>query len=47
MEVLGEVLGLLIAQLGKQNPVLKGCAYMQVSKFYVPWVLPHSVVAAP
>lgn len=30
VEVLGQVLCLLIAQLGKQNPVLKGCAYMQL-----------------
>ena len=32
-DILGQVLCLLIAQLGKQNPVLKGCAYVQVRSF--------------
>jgi len=29
-DILGQVLGLIIAQLGRQNPVVKGLAAMQV-----------------
>lgn len=34
-DILGQVLCLLIAQLGRPNPVIKGSAYAQVSFFLV------------